>query len=135
MFTRINTSTWHKYLFNGVVTLNTRVYLKADTFASVIVNCTGADGSEFQSSSVCHFIKVINQNGLAYKNTRILPLIRAICVHVEIKARTRIHTSEAGWLTESLWDKEKKLTFPVPHQDIMFCLLSPGITESLTFGA
>lgn len=73
MFTRINTSTWHKYLFNGVVTLSTRVYLKADTFVSVIVNCTGADGSEFQSSSVCQFIKVINQNGLAYKNTRILP--------------------------------------------------------------
>lgn len=61
MFTRINTPTWNKYLLNGVVTLSTRFYLKADTFVSVILDCTGADGSEFQSSSVCHFIKVINQ--------------------------------------------------------------------------
>lgn len=135
MFTKINTPIWHTYLLNGVVTLSTRFYLKADTFVSAILDCTGADGSEFQSSSVCHFIKVINQMAQHIKIQESSLLIRAICVHVEIKAHTRIHTSEAGLLTESLQDKEKKLTFPVPHQDITFSFLSPGIMESLTFGA
>lgn len=86
------------YAFNGVVTLSafsTRFSLKASTFVSVILDWTGAaDGSEFQSSSVCRFIKLINQMAQHIKIQESSLLLRVIYAPVEIKAHT--HKSIRG---------------------------------------